>query len=65
MANRIDEEINNLPQYLRWPMYKKYIEGKHNFFVSEELDIPRQLVKAYIGRGREKLRQSLKDEYYK
>lgn len=65
LSNKIDKAINDLPQYLRWPLYKKYIEGKHNFFISEELKLERPIVKAYVGKGRAMIRKVLEDEYRK
>ena len=55
----LDEEINALPERDREPLVLRYLMGRSNKQIAEELDLTESAVESRLKRGRERLRKRL------
>jgi RNA polymerase sigma factor (sigma-70 family) len=55
----LDEEVNRLPERLRWPFVLCYLEGKTNEEAARQLGCPPGTIFSRLARGREALRRRL------
>ena len=60
----LEAAISTLPDKYRIPILLKYFSGMTINEIAWALDIPSGSVKAYLSRGRNELKQKLKEDYF-
>lgn len=55
----LDEELNDLPERIREPLVLRYLMGRSNRQIADELGLTEAAVESRLKRGREKLRKQL------